>query len=391
MKTKFYLYSVFLLGTLVNASTALAASFIDTNAPVVKLRDPANGGCMEAGVELNNCFTVLNTLNSWITNTRKPKSATPLLVDIGPGKYLGKFSCNKANYAGYVTLHGAGIKNTVIESARPVETTECEQMHFSHMTLRETLKGVKTLGGSTYWDNIEIDGTSYYLAWYDEFPSACPVTPGVHYWFNSKVATTSKMPGAVAYYNKCDVSWFFGSEITANGIYPDDPDSGEQGTTSVTPIKAEGGEVHVYGSVIRALSAPNVTTPITAIISTGTAQVHIHGTGIDVISAEANDITALASFNGGKIHADSAAFNLKTGVGGTITRITGEGHDVHAPYLWAAHSTPPNIISQDGADTAVVTTEGGTPRFVVYSKACSSNWFDVGCNDCVGSNACQQP
>lgn len=394
MKAKFNLCSLFLLGALVNASTALAVIVIDTNAPVVKLRDPANGGCTEAGVDLNNCFTTLSVLNTWVSDTRKPSSTTPLLVDIGPGKYLGKFSCDKAKYPGYVTLQGAGMKNTVIENKFPVTTNECVQMRFSNMTLQNTTSdggGVKTLGGSTFWDNIEID-TVGYLAWYDLYTGACPTTSGTHYWFNSRITSRSPQPSATVYYNKCDESWIFGSEITFNRLTTNSTDLTD--STSIRPLWAAGGEVHVYGSVIRALSGASIAGvgSMHAVTSQGSASVHIHGTGIDVISTEANNITALLSSNGGKIHADGAAYNLKTGSGGTITRISGEGHDVHAPYLWTGHSTPPNITSLEGADTAVVTSAtGGAPRFVVYSATCTSKWFDVGCNACVGSTACQQP
>ncbi|MEQ1661327.1 MAG: hypothetical protein ABL877_01385 [Thiobacillus sp.] len=374
MKMKTCLRALCVLGAFTHGSAALAV--IDANAPVVKLRDPANGGCTEAGVALHNCFTSLPTLNTWVSNTRKPTAVKPLFVDIGPGKFVGTFGCSVSNYAGYVTLQGAGMKNTVIENgSSPVSTTRCVQMRFSDMTLRNTgnLFGVQNLGGSTFWDNVEIDGLGY--AWFDT-PGGCPTTPrGSHYWFNSKITSRSAANSTTSYYNACDESWFFGSEITATGTA-----TGAQ----ITPIRAAGGEVHVYGSVIRAISGAGIASSgMVAVTSFDSAEVHIHGTGIDVLSTEANNITALSSSNGGKIHADGAAYNLKTGSGGSITRVNGEGHDVHAPYLWSGHATPPNITSQDGADTAVVTSEtGGTPRLVIYSTACSSKWFDVGSNAC---------
>jgi hypothetical protein len=374
MEMKAYLRALCVLGAFTHGSAALAV--IDANAPVVKLRDPANGGCTEAGVGLNNCFTSLPTLNTWVSDTRKPTAVKPLFVDIGPGKFVGTFGCSASNYAGYVTLQGAGMKTTVIENgSSPVSTTNCVQMRFSDMTLRNTgnLFGVKNLGGSTFWDNIEIDGLGY--AWFDS-PTSCPTTPrGSHYWFNSRITSRSAANSTTSYYNACDESWFFGSEITATGTT-----TGAQ----ITPIRAAGGEVHVYGSVIRAISGAGIASSgMVAVTSFDSAEVHIHGTGIDVLSTDANNITALSSSNGGKIHADGAAYNLKTGSGGSITRVSGEGHDVHAPYLWSGHATPPNITSQDGADTAVVTSEtGGTPRLVIYSTACPSKWFDVGSNAC---------
>lgn len=372
---KVYLAALCVLGAFTYGSAALAV--IDANAPVVKLRDSANGGCREAGVALHNCFTSLPTLNTWVSDTRKPTATKPLFVDIGPGKFVGAFGCSVSNYAGYVTLQGAGMKNTAIENAQsPISTTDCVQMRFSDMTLRNTgnLFGVRNLGGSTFWDNVEIDGWGY--AWFDSAgPGSCGSSRGTHYWFNSRITSRSAASSTTAYFNACDESWFFGSEITANGSV-----SG----ALVTPIVAVGGEVHVYGSVIRALSGAGIASSgMVAVKSDGSADVHIHGTGIDVLSADANNITALSSSNGGKIHADGAAYNLKTGSGGSITRVSGEGHDVHAPYLWSGHATPPNITSLDGADTAVVTSEtGDTPRLVIYSTACPSKWFDVGSNAC---------
>ena len=368
------LRAMFVLGA-INASIAFAV--IDSNAPVVKLRDLANGGCTEAGVGLNNCFTSITTLSSWVSNTRKPTATTPLFVEIGPGKFVGRFSCNKANYAGYVTLQGTGMLNTVIVAgSSPVSTAFCVQMRFSNMTLRNTdnLFGVQNIGGSTFWDNVHIDGLGY--AWFDT-PGECGsgYIPGKHYWSNSRITSRTAANSSTAYYNACDESWFFGSEITANATV-----SGGQNRT----ITAVGGEVHVYGSVIRSLSGPGITTSrAVAVSAVGTGKVHIHGTGIDVISTDANNISALSASNGGEIHANVSSYNLTTGSGGTVTRIRNTGGHVHAPYLWQEHPTPPSIISQDGADTAVVTSAtGGTPRFVIYSTACPSKWFDVGSNAC---------
>lgn len=368
--------SLFFAATFSFFTSLPAFAVIDNNAPVVKLRDPGSGGCTEAGVSLNNCFTTLSALTQWVTGTRKPSAATPLVVDIGPGKFVGSFSCDSTNYPGYVTLRGAGMENTTIENPdSPVSTNGCVDMHFSDMRLRNTgnLFGVHNFGGSTFWNHVEIDGLGY--AWFDS-PGGCSATHGTHYWFNSKIiASQSAANSTTAYFNACDQSWFFGSEITANGTV-----SGAQ----ITPIVAVGGEVHVYGSVIRALSAAGIaSSSMAAVTSSNSAIVHVHGTGIDVISTDPNNITALSATNGGMIHANSSSYSLSTGSGGTVTRINNSGGHVHAPYVWEAHPTPPSIISQDGADTAVVTSAtGGTPRFVVYSTACASKWFDVGSNAC---------
>jgi hypothetical protein len=72
------------------------------------------------------------------------------------------------------------------------------------------------------------------------------------------------------------------------------------------------------------------------------------------------------------IHANGAAYNLHTGTGGTVTRIvkdTNSATHVHAPYVWEEHPNPPNILSANGADTAVTTsTADGHPHQLVASK-----------------------
>lgn len=82
MKSSRVLSLITLLGCFVFSAGALAV--IDNNAAVVQLRDPANGGCMEAGAPLNNCFTDASTLADWISITRNPtpSSTAPLLVKI---------------------------------------------------------------------------------------------------------------------------------------------------------------------------------------------------------------------------------------------------------------------------------------------------------------------
>ena len=372
MKASHYLLSGCIACMLFAAFPAHAV--IDADAAVVKLRT----SCAEAGVILNNCFTDLPSLNAWIWNTRNPapSATSALLVEIGPGSFTGTFGCNNK---GYVTLRGAGMGKSIIQNgSSPVSTTNCVNLSFSHLTLRNTgtLFGVRNLGGSTVWDNVEIDGLGY--AWFDS-PSACGGTGGggTHYWFSSRITARTSGNSTTAYFNACDVSWFFGSEITAIGS-----------NGQVSPIVAVGGEVHVYGSVIRAISNTGaVTSSFVAVQATGEsgtpAKIHIHGTGIDVISPAANNIVALAASNGGEIHANQSSYNLSTGAGGTVTRISNSGGHIHAPYLWEQHPNPPAITSVTGADTAIITgTSDGHPHLVIYDSNCASKWFDSTLNTC---------
>ncbi len=361
MKTSRFLMSVF--SSLMVFQTANAA--VDNNAEQVLL----SKSCSENGVALNNCFTDLPTLDTWVWGTRNPTAASPLLVNIGPGTFQGRFTCNGS---GYVSLQGAGMGTSIIENdSTPILVSRCVNMAFSDMTIRNTgnLFGVEWRnGGNSIWTNVHLDMIGY--AWYESTGTGCGSrAPGEHHWFNSRITARSAAGSSTAYYAPCDVSWFYGSEIVAIANI----NSG-----GVRTITAPGGEVHVYGSVIRALSNAGVTTSeIKAVYASSGGEIHVHGTGIDLISAEANDVIALQADAGSLIHAEQSAFVLQT-AGGTAIRVRNNGGTIKASYLWEEGATPPNIVSSNGADMAVATnTPDGQPHLVIYSSACTSKWFDT--------------
>ena len=364
---KMFKFSLLVASSVLFSKMAFAA--IDTDAEVVELRT----SCTENGSPINNCFTDLGTLNTWIWSTRKPSATSPLKVNIGPGTFEGQFRCTDS---GHVTLNGSGMGNTIIQApSSPVSTTRCVDMVFDSFTLKNygTLFGTKNEGGSTTWNNMELIGLGY--AWFDT-PGSCGSAPGKHYWFNSKITAEKTAAGSTtAYFNACDESWFYGSEIVAKGS-----------SNSSTPIRAVGGEVHVYGSVIRAIpDSGAIMSEVTAVTATSGAEIHIHGTGIDVITDAANDITALKASNNGSIHASASSYVLITGEGGTKTRLSESGGKIMAPFSWNQDTTPPDINTVDGADSVVVfnpAASGETPHLLIYSSNCTSNWFEVNTNSC---------
>ena len=296
-------------------------------------------------------------------------------VEIGPGTFTGQFSCTGS---GFVSLRGAGVKNTIIQNgSAPISSSQCVNLVFSDFTVKntQTLFGVHNLGGTTTWNNIEIIGLGY--AWFDTPGGQCGA-PGAHYWFNSRIVAEKSAAGSTtAYFNACDESWFFGSEITAKG------DSG----AASTPIRAVGGEVHVYGSVIRALPQPGANNyEVTAVTAVNSAKIHIHGTGIDVISTQGNNITALKAANGGHIHANETSYVLQTGAGGTVTRLddgNGTG-SISAPFMWKNSASAPSINSITGADVYVSTsTNDGHPHMMIYDNNCANKWFDSTVSSCL--------
>jgi hypothetical protein len=195
---------------------------------------------------------------------------------------------------------------------------------------------------------------------------------------------TASASVANGYDASCDESWFFGTEIQADLC-----DLNGYGPNGNFLIRASGqGEVHVYGSVVRvgATCPMGVGTPIVAITASNGRNVHVHGTGIDVISTVPNNIVVLLANSGGTIHANASAYNLST-TSGTVTRISNSGGHIHAPYHWEHIPDPatiPNFTSVSGAD---MTTEvvGADINMLVYNNQCTGAggpWYNVALRSC---------
>jgi hypothetical protein len=371
------LFSVLtLLGCLTFSHLASAA--IDSAAPVVLLRTSCNDG---TGGTLNNCFTSTSDVVNWIVNTRQPTASSRLAVEIGPGTF-GAFDLSAAGGC-WLSLHGAGRQHTTIEGQySAMDLTNSCNLDVSNLTIKcvpcfQTI-GVGNNGnntGVTTWTDVDVIGSAY--GWSE---LACDINQPhpKHYWFNSRIITSTGFgPFTRSYNAQCGEHWFFASEITAVKT---------ASTGGTFALSTNGADVHVYGGVIRMIIESGVSFTGAAIVAQSTtipsslAELHIHGTGIDVISKGSNNITVFSIGSQAKLHANGAAYNLQT-PSGTITRISNQGGHVHAPYLWEEHATPPNIISVTGADMAVV-TDGPQPHLVIYSSNCTSKWFDTSTNAC---------
>lgn len=378
MKTFFSALFSTLIACIAFVSSASAA--IDNNAQAVKLQT----SCTEAGVALNNCFTSMNTLTTWIGNTRLPNKAAPLLVNIGPGKF-GRLAltCNAtAGYTGYISFSGAGPSQSVIQFAagsQPpfgvIESNGCTNLSFSGLTV--TTGGnygyiVWNGGGMSHWSNVVVDVSA--RGWSEE---SCGTTKGEHYWFGSRFVNTALATIGNAYSANCDDSWFIGSEITLTTKKKGTLSAGSGNFSTISA--ANNTEVHVYGSVVRALGQDTFLSSgsLTAVTVALNGQVHLHGTGIDVLSAEPRNVIALSAASGGIIHANGSSYNLST-TSGTVTRIVNNGGHIHAPYLWEHIPNSP-LVSVTGADMATVATgtSDGHPHLVIYDTSCASKWFDT--------------
>lgn len=363
--------AVALLVCLSFSSSAFAV--IDDNASVVKIR---KGSCIEAGVTLDNCFVGPGAAVTWIMNTRKPTATTPLIVEVGPGNYgILNMEC-ESTWGGHTTFRGAGMHQTIIGN---MTFDSCTDLDFSDLTVRGGTYGgiVWNGGGKSTWHNVAVEGIGQ--SWYSD---TCGSVRGSHYWFGSRITNTAAFSLANGYSEKCDESWFFGSEITTIvpvGAYP-------AGGAAVAAQNQ--GIIHVYGSVLRVIiDGPTSATGVAAAISGGAtsgAEVHIHGTGIDVISNTGANIVALSASNGGTIHADATAYNMNTT--GTITRIKKDANPathVHAPYHWQHIPSSP-LISVTGADMTTETV-GADINMLVYNSQCTGSggpWYNVALRTC---------
>lgn len=380
------------------ATPALSFAAIDDDAPKVLLQS----SCTEAGVALNNCFEDMNVLQGWVDNTRVRSVDAPLLVEIGPGRFMvNTFTCSDS---GHITLRGAGRKHTIIQASAGYALTivpECN-INVAELTIEDTSSvslGAVNVGssiggepGKTTWTNVDINSKTY--GWTE---AAC--TGANHYWFGSRINVTTGF-GIARGYSTCSTTWFYGSEITVRAT--ETIAGGAAGEAVAIIAKGGGTELHFYGGNIRAISEMGVTLPPTEKASSPLAvkglvgisagpgdEVHIHGTGIDVISEEPNDIAAILGWNDSFVHASESAYAMKTGTGGKITRILKYGNaDIRAPHQWHASTTPPDITSVDGSDLAVETdcsasgcqTVGSDPHLLLYKSGCTGAggpWFDV--------------
>lgn len=370
--------------TLAHAFPAFAV--IDNTASVVQLRDPANGGCTEGGVALNNCFISMDSLQTYIYVNRTNNTA-PLLIEIGPGVFTAAngwsgFGCqannpvgNSGSNGGNLTFRGAGIDKTVLQGNPYGILNNCPQSNWAFENLNVT-GGLYSVvwygGGNTTWTNVVFNG-----GWYDQlngnFDACPPGQQGTHRFFSSRIIGK---PAGHAYFSACGDSWFWGSEI----IQP----TNETLSSSAIRLIGAANRLHLYGSNIRVeatpTAAPSTTSQHTAITVSDNAEIHTHGVGIDLIGKDGWIMTALDASSGGLIHADASAYFVQPSTNITFRRIVNNGGHVHASYLWQ-HIPTQTFASVTGADTTTVTagTSDGQPHLVIYSAACpdgSPGWYD---------------
>ena len=382
----------FALATMLSLTSLNAHAVIDPGASSVMLRT----SCTDAGGSLmDDCFDDPTALMGWIKTTRNPSEGDSLVVEIGPGNYERiQWLCGPNE--GHVSFRGAGRGRTVFENnvilSNAMTFQNCEDLTFDSMTIKAHFISVVWAGhGNATWTDVELIGG--YSTWYEtpenQLGSGAVCTSGPnneHKFFSSSLILKDPYFQSFMYLNHCGITWFYGSELIV-----DARNATANGTLTGIVSEGAGHEVHLYGSNIRLFlgaNSSNVDELVTFEGSDG-AQIHIHGTGIDTISERDTPITVLKSNPGGHIHADASAYVIRTGAGGSITRIGNNGGHVHAPYAWThvpdtdgnPATIDTNYFSVNGADQTVVTmgTSDGHPHNAVYSASCpsSARWYDL--------------
>lgn len=391
---------------------------VDNDASVVQLRT----SCVEAGSNLDNCFTNLDVLNAWIQGTRTPEASDPLAVKIGVGVFPGVIDCKGDQH---ISLIGSGRSNTVLKRSGINMGLLVVMMLKDNCNINVQDLRIDNIGGlaaiqvndnasSTFnilsvWNNVEIIATGY--TWVEEHCDPA-VTGSKHFWTGSKltsfVSNSAIAPFAKAYVS-CAENWFHATEITA--LAEEQP-----GVPQVTALLSIG-ETHVYGGVIRAITGSGVTLPDPAPYTGGAgpqglvgvyalgpkADVHVHGTGIDVISNENNNVAGILTENNTNVHIQESSFNMSSGCSGGqcggIWRIvdTDSTSNIKSTFKWENATEPPLLSSQNGADTFVETdcpstgncSAGGTfPHTMIYRAECTGTepnegpWYDTVTNAC---------
>ncbi len=370
------------LWILLFSTSALAA--IDPTADKVSLRT----SCTVNNNALDDCFTNWWTLYSWISTTRLPNANGPLEVDIGPGTFGPNVaagftgitvSCNPSKgFTGYISFVGAGSNQTILTgqgtgNSSPFNVFSCTNLNFSHLQISSlnTYGAVEWNGGGiSHWDDVQLNGIG--RAWYE---GTCGATPGEHTWNNSQVTAIAAFDVADTYQASCDESQFYGSDIT---VEVPSSVTAFTGPGAAVVAVASTGIIHLYGShlVAQIDGGGAQSNYVSAALATNGGMIHIHGTGIDVISNDGMNITALAAGSGGMIHAPASAYYMSTT--GIETRIHNGGGMIMAPYLWPEGATPPAVVSANGSDQVVITaTSDGHPHLLVYDNTCPSAWYDT--------------
>jgi len=382
----------------------------EPSASIVMLRSTCS--IVTGSPPIDNCFTSTDEVVNWLDNTRN-QDAGPLSIEIGPGQF-GAFKCNSHDN---LSLKGSGPTITILRAIGfigGIEGSNCFNFNVQDLTAEGTLYSARWVGaGSSTWSNVHLLPNSLEhpflkkentYGWSETCQPTTKENRAIHRWVSSRIVTSGK----TAYLAACSENWFFGTQLVASGSGNID---GIRGITVAAFASDDitSPEAHFYGGNIQviadasvsfgAVSATGDGKGIIATVVGKRGELHIHGTGIDVIGNDNNnDIAALGVADGGFIHASVSAYVMKTGSEGTSYRILNEGGNsgtVRAPYTWDENvltlPDAPTIVSDNGKDTVVENVcinpecSETRPHVMVYTNQCNGaggTWFDTTANTC---------
>lgn len=407
---------------------AKAVNNAPADADTVTLRK----SCFEGGNEIPNCFDSMAAVDTWLKTVRMTGPTRPTLVDIGPGTFQG-WVCQSSN----VTLRGSGRDRSVFAAygfAGIEVDFGCTNLNVQDLTVDSRIAlstdgtiipsgegngswGVQVTDRTsvTSWTNVEIIGKQY--GWVESVQSTCSDSDkkGKHLWFSSRIRSVggTRASSSRGYTATCAQSWFWGSEITA------EVNGNEKGAFA---LQAHGAEVHLYGSTARLLLAANTEASSKAssgnnlghylIAALEGSEIHIHGTGLDVIHDGTGTADMLYADTSSHFHATASGFNIHVRDAGKVKRLAGPGKRIEAPYTWGERTTAPlsitaggtpsvngvgTLVSRSGADRYTETdcqpngncsSGGGFPHDMVYLESCTGlaanqgPWFDMTTKAC---------
>jgi len=395
-------FSILLAPGLVYAAVApntTVAQSIDDDARVVELRS----SCLVDGTMLHNCFETSAELTDWLwvnagTGTGRasePNSLEPVTVRVGPGSF-DRFDCEGSGMRGFVSVEGAGRDVTRFVADVPVfyspvgacrggvTALGCTNLSFRNITA-EGFAGVLWTGtGDSQWQDVDmfvenVDATnclSEAFAWYDVLSAG-----GLHFFWNTRFEAVGSTGATNAFRNNGAEVWAYGSDFFVRRV-------GNISVGSPTAIQSAAPDgMRLFGSTVRGkVDADAGGGSVLGIQALGQGQVHVHGSiiSIDASAHPAGAAIAISVGAGATVHTPETAFALK---GSTRIRLLNLGGTIESPFLWPSGTTPPDILSQTGADLFVKTNEGpgqNEPRLLIYDSGCSPDpWRRVSDDTCL--------
>ena len=385
-KTQFSRYFLLCLSL---SSTGTVNATVSANAETVYLKQDCTG--------IQNCFSAVTDLVTWMDTQRFPDAGSPLLVNIGPGRFKGPFQC--INHT-HITLQGSGRSNTIIYGdksfipgnvlfAPGMNLRNCDHLNVTDLQV-EGEYGAVWWGGSGETNWVDVDLEAGGRGWY-EFGN-CDPDKTMHSWFNSRIISTPYVTSSVAYSSFCGKAMFHHTELSA---YATSTGTNGLGWGDLRALWVQGGTANVYGGMLRTVATLPPMSGLAALesvrVKNGTA--NLMNTAIEIDSSIDHPVSVLRSETGGAILAFSSAF-LIPDITQQVTRIDLAGGSINASFHWGARTEPPNVTSVTGADryteidcsTSGCQTQGITPHEMIYNQDCSISgpWFDTVTTRCRG-------